>query len=50
MEKRISVRFQDSTLKALNEASRFYGRTTSEIIREAVCEWLEKKGFLRRRI
>ena len=49
MDKRISVRLSDSLFEALKTASEFYGRHKSEIAREAICEWLERMGFLKER-
>lgn len=48
MKRKVSVRLGERTYNALLGAVSHYDRTKSDIIKEAVVEWLEKKGFLSR--
>jgi len=48
LNERITVRLGSNVYSALESAASFYNRPQSDIIREALCEWLEKKGFLKR--
>jgi len=46
-ERKITVRFGDKTYTAISEAAKQYERSKSDIVREAVVEWLERRGYLR---
>jgi len=45
---KVTVRLGDKTYQALEKAKGVYGRNKSDIIREALNDWLERKGFLDR--
>lgn len=48
LNERITVRLGSKIYAALENAADFYNRPQSDIVREALCEWLERKGFLKR--
>mgnify|MGYP000692793050 CR=1 FL=1 len=47
MKYKVSVRFGEKLYAAISKVAEKYERNRSDIIREAVAEWLERKGYLR---
>ena len=46
MRYKVSVRFGEKLYTAISKVAEKYERNKSDIIREAVAEWLERKGYL----
>lgn len=48
-KRRISVRLNDTIYTALESVVKHYDRSKSDIVKEALVDWLENKGFLERK-
>lgn len=46
MKYKVSVRLGEKLYSAVSKVAEKYERNKSDIIREAVAEWLERRGYL----
>jgi len=45
---RVTVRLGETVFSALESAAKFYNRSKSDIVKEALIKWLEERDFLKR--